>query len=98
MEPCASSSFTWVSFVRRERPDAAVDAVRAAYASLCLPGCLLYTSPFYRHKGWEIVSDKMTFRIRDNQLPKPQPCLLYTSCFVDTPPAANGIWLWRPAG
>ena len=19
-------------------------------------------------------------------------------CFVDTPPAANGIWLWRPAG
>ena len=38
MEPCASSSFTWVPFVRRERPDAAVDAVRAAYASLCLPG------------------------------------------------------------
>ena len=36
--PCASSSFTWVPFVRRERPDAAVDAVRAAYASLCLPG------------------------------------------------------------
>ncbi|MFQ7004016.1 MAG: hypothetical protein ACLRRT_10260 [Ruthenibacterium lactatiformans] len=26
------------SLVRRERPDAAVDAVRAAYASLCLPG------------------------------------------------------------
>ena len=24
--------------MRRERPDAAVDAVRAAYASLCLPG------------------------------------------------------------
>lgn len=38
VEPCASSSFTWVPFVRRERPDAAVDAVRAAYASLCLPG------------------------------------------------------------
>ena len=32
-----------------------------------------YSIPFYRHKGWEIVSDKMTFRIRDNQLPKPQP-------------------------
>ena len=28
-----------------------------------------YSIPFYRHKGWEIVSDKMTFRIRDNQLP-----------------------------
>lgn len=32
-----------------------------------------YSIPFYRHKGWEIVSDKMTFRIKDNQLPKEEP-------------------------
>lgn len=32
-----------------------------------------YSIPFYRHKGWEIVSDKMTFRIRDTQLPKARP-------------------------
>ncbi|MDR6124012.1 putative acetyltransferase [Bacillus sp. SLBN-46] len=29
-----------------------------------------YSIPFYRRKGWEIISDKMTFEIRDNQLPK----------------------------
>lgn len=29
-----------------------------------------YSIPFYRHKGWEIVSDKMSFRIKDTQLPK----------------------------
>ena len=29
-----------------------------------------YSIPFYRKKGWEIVSDKMTFSIRDTQLPK----------------------------
>lgn len=29
-----------------------------------------FSMPFYRHKGWEVVSDKMTFRIKDNQLPK----------------------------
>lgn len=29
-----------------------------------------YSIPLYRHRGWEIISDKMTFRIRDHQLPK----------------------------
>lgn len=29
-----------------------------------------YSFPFYRRKGWEIISDKMTFEIRDYQLPK----------------------------
>lgn len=29
-----------------------------------------YSIPFYRKKGWEIVSDKLTFRIKDTQLPK----------------------------
>ena len=29
-----------------------------------------YSIPLYRHKGWEIVSDKMTFRLRDTQLPR----------------------------
>jgi len=29
-----------------------------------------YSIPLYRHRGWEIVSDKMTYRINDRQLPK----------------------------
>lgn len=29
-----------------------------------------YSIPLYRKKGWEIVSDKMSYRIRDVQLPK----------------------------
>lgn len=29
-----------------------------------------YSHPFYRQKGWEIITDKMTFEIRDYQLPK----------------------------
>ena len=34
--------------------------------------CLLYpySIPFYRRKGWEIISDKMTYKIKDVQLPK----------------------------
>lgn len=31
-----------------------------------------YSIPFYRKKGWEVVSDKLTFVIRDTQLPKRQ--------------------------
>jgi predicted acetyltransferase len=29
-----------------------------------------YSIPYYRRKGWEIMSDKLTFKIRDTQLPK----------------------------
>ncbi|MFS0932755.1 enhanced intracellular survival protein Eis [Enterococcus casseliflavus] len=29
-----------------------------------------YNVPYYRRKGWEIMSDKLTFKIRDTQLPK----------------------------
>lgn len=29
-----------------------------------------YSIPFYRKKGWEIVSDRLTFTIKDTQLPK----------------------------
>lgn len=29
-----------------------------------------YSFPFYRRKGWEIISDKMTFEVKDYQLPK----------------------------
>ena len=29
-----------------------------------------YSIPFYRKQGWEIVADKMTFSIKDTQLPK----------------------------
>ncbi len=29
-----------------------------------------YSIPLYRHKGWEFISDKMTFEIKDTQLTK----------------------------
>ena len=29
-----------------------------------------YSIPLYRHHGWEIISDKMTYKISDRQLPK----------------------------
>lgn len=29
-----------------------------------------YSIPYYRRKGWEIMSDKLSFEIRDSQLPK----------------------------
>ncbi|MGP7816137.1 GNAT family N-acetyltransferase [Niallia sp. 01092] len=29
-----------------------------------------YSIPYYRRKGWEIISDKMTFEVKDYQLPK----------------------------
>ena len=32
-----------------------------------------YSIPFYRKQGWEIVSDQMTFTIKDTQLPKKRP-------------------------
>lgn len=28
-----------------------------------------YSIPYYRSRGWEIVSDKMTFKLKENQLP-----------------------------
>lgn len=31
-----------------------------------------YSIPFYRKKGWEVVSDKLTYTIKDTQLPKRQ--------------------------
>ena len=32
-----------------------------------------YSFPFYRKMGWEIVSDKLTFSIKDTQLPHLHP-------------------------
>lgn len=32
-----------------------------------------YSIPFYRHKGWEIISDQMSFTLKDSQLPKTVP-------------------------
>ena len=29
-----------------------------------------YSFPYYRQRGWEIISDKMTFEIKDYQMPK----------------------------
>ena len=29
-----------------------------------------YSIPFYRRKGWEVVSDKISFSLKDSQLPK----------------------------
>ncbi|WP_338469417.1 GNAT family N-acetyltransferase [Niallia sp. XMNu-256] len=31
-----------------------------------------YSFPYYRRRGWEIISDKMTFEVRDYQFPKPK--------------------------
>ena len=35
----------------------------------CISMLYPYAIPFYRRKGWEIVTDKMTFTIKDSQLP-----------------------------
>ena len=32
-----------------------------------------YSIPFYRKMGWEIVSDKLSFTVKDTQLPKSRP-------------------------
>ncbi len=32
-----------------------------------------YSIPYYRRKGWEIISDKISFEINDYQLPKSKP-------------------------
>ncbi len=36
----------------------------------CLAILYPFSIPLYRHRGWEIISDKMSFRIKDNQLPR----------------------------
>ena len=36
----------------------------------CVSMLVPYMIPYYRKKGWEIVSDKMTYTIKDTQLPK----------------------------
>lgn len=36
----------------------------------CVSMLVPYMIPFYRKKGWEIVTDKMTYTIKDTQLPK----------------------------
>lgn len=30
-----------------------------------------YSIPYYRKKGWEIISDVITYKVRDTQIPKP---------------------------
>ena len=35
----------------------------------CLAILYPFSIPLYRHRGWEIISDKMSFRVKDNQLP-----------------------------
>lgn len=39
---------------------------RGQYISYLFP----YSIPYYRRKGWEIISDKITYEIQDTQLPK----------------------------
>ncbi|MFD0960042.1 GNAT family N-acetyltransferase [Paenibacillus chungangensis] len=31
-----------------------------------------YSIPYYRRKGWEIISNKISYEVRDTQLPKPK--------------------------
>lgn len=42
---------------------------RKQYISYLYP----YSIPYYRNKGWELISDKITYEIHDYQLPKRQP-------------------------
>lgn len=36
-----------------------------------------YSIPLYRHRGWEVISDKMTWTIRDVQIPRGKESLGY---------------------
>ena len=38
-----------------------------------------YSIPFYRKMGWEIVSDKLSFTVKDTQLPKARPVKVWWS-------------------
>lgn len=42
---------------------------RGQYISYLFP----YSIPYYRRKGWELISDKIVYEINDYQLPKRQP-------------------------
>lgn len=45
-----------------------------------------YNIPFYRKKGWEIMSDHLTFDIRDTQLPKQEKVPGFVErCEIDEP-------------
>ena len=46
----------------------ALDDMRKNHQSVSM--LVPYMIPFYRKKGWEIVSDKMKYTIKDSQLPK----------------------------
>lgn len=46
----------------------ALDNMRENHQSVSM--LFPYLIPYYRKKGWEIVSDKMTYTIKDTQLPK----------------------------
>lgn len=45
-----------------------------------------YSIPFYRRKGWEIFSDKMSFELKDTQLPKTVHVMGHVErCDIDDP-------------
>ncbi len=46
-----------------------LDHMRARHQSISY--LYPYSIPFYRKKGWEIMSDHLTFEVKDSQLPKP---------------------------
>ena len=46
----------------------ALDSMREKHQ--CVSMLIPYMIPYYRKKGWEIVTDKMTYTIKDTQLPK----------------------------
>lgn len=46
----------------------ALDDMRENHQSVSM--LVPYMVPYYRKRGWEIVSDKMTYTIKDSQLPK----------------------------
>ena len=47
------------------------------YISILCP----YSIPFYRKMGWEVVSDKLSFHIKDTQLPRRNRCRAWWNGF-----------------
>ena len=57
----------------------------------CVSMLFPYLIPYYRKKGWEIVSDKMTYTIKDTQLPKHRTSTarMCTGCTTHSPRCAT---------
>ncbi|MCL1948273.1 MAG: GNAT family N-acetyltransferase [Turicibacter sp.] len=50
-----------------------------------------YSIPLYRKKGWELIADKMTFSVKDFQLPKPQKIAGYVRRVSENSPTLKEL-------